>query len=833
MFEPSRALSTFLLVLCLAAPAAGQEPPAATPEPTPAPPAAAPDMSGPGGTPSVPTQQPPVTEGEAPPATAVPAGAAAPGTAAPGTAPPATATPGAPAAPAAPVPAAPPGIPGAGPDRLEFDIKFPADQGGGSAVGSAGDLAYERETTAVLTGGVKLRYQDIEIQADQVSLDQKTKLVTASGSVILDQGPRRLTGDTLDFDLNTKTGKLKNATGQVAPDYYFRGAEVAKTGDDTYTVTDGIFTSCSQEVPDWSFRLGEARVEVEGYAHVRHASLRAKKLPVFYTPYILWPVKSDRTSGLLIPNVGFSDTRGASLGLAYYQVLGRSYDTTFHVDTYTQGYLGLGNEFRYHPTEGTQGAVLGYAVQDPESSDDSWRWKAEWNHTTTDLPWGMRGVVQYQDFSDFEFFRDFERDFDRNTLRFIDSRAFVTGNWGPHLLNLLLNQRQTFVGQGIAQGKNDTVEQTKLPELEYRLRSTRIGGSPFYAQFDGSASFLSIDRPGTGAGNYSGSYGRVDLFPQVTLPVRSFPWLNLSVGGGGRLTWYGDTLDATTQDRFDGESLTRALPFASAQVVGPSFSRIFDGGVGGMGGFSKFKHVFEPRITYNFLGDFEEQREIPLFDEVDGTRSSNFGRVALVNRLLGKPASELGSAREILSFELARRYSFDDTQPLQQGQEGGLRVETQEGPLEALLRFNPSDKTSLKAEATYSTLFSGLDSTSFSGNLGFGVGNFLGLTWFTNYQPQTGEAVSDQVRFNGSVEVWPSKLRLEAQVNYDVKESFLQQQIFVANWTSQCYGLRLELREFRSLIGPRFSDKDFRFSLTLKNVGTFLDLTSRSSASEP
>src|SRR5687767_4696682 len=123
-----------------------------------------------------------------------------------------------------------------------------------------------------------------------------------------------MAGDTLEFDLDTKTGMLTNATAHVAPDYYFSGTELAKVGPDSYTVKNGIFTSCNQKVPDWSFRLSEARVEVEGYAHVRNASMRAKKLPIFYTPYILWPVKSDRTSGLLIPNLVYSDRRGASIG---------------------------------------------------------------------------------------------------------------------------------------------------------------------------------------------------------------------------------------------------------------------------------------------------------------------------------------------------------------------------------------------------------------------------------------------------------------------------------------------------------------------------------------
>ena len=787
-------LSLFLaLCLALAVPAPAQEPlPTLPPEeegatPPPSPPAPAPTTPEASGT-------------QAPPAG---------GTAEP------VPTPQPPGGPPSPLPPE---------ERIDFQLQFPPDQGGGSAAGSAASLDYKRDDYAVLEGSVRIKYQDVDLQADRAEIDLSTKVVTATGHVIIDQGPRRMTGETAVYDLDTKTGTLTTASAQVAPDYFFRGEEIAKTGEDTYTITRGMFTSCSQKVPDWSFRVGHANVEAEGYAHVRNASMLAKKLPVFYTPYILWPVKRERSSGLLIPNFGYSDRRGASLGLAYFQTLGRSYDTTLHLDLFTQNYMGVGNEFRYRPSEGTRGDVIGYAVRDPFApEEEDWRWKVEWNHVTNDLPWGMRGMVHFQDFSDFNFFRDFERDFDRNTLRFIDSRASVTGNWGPHLLNLLLNSRETFISF------DESVDQQKLPEIEYRLRQTRLGRTPFYLQFQGSASYLDLARPAS----YSGGYGRVDAFPQVTLPIRSFPWLSLSIAGGERLTWYSDSLDTTETGTqvFAGEALSRAVPYGNLEIVGPSFSRIFSRE---MGEYARFKHVIEPRWTYTYLGDLdaEDEADIPLFDEVDTLASTSSGRFALVNRVLAKPKDEKGSAREIFLFELARRYSFDDKQPLQVGPGpiAGTPLTSSAGPLEALARFNPAERISFKLEAIYNTLFSNLASTGVSGNYGFGRGNSLGLTWYTRYTPENGETVGDQIRVFGGINLLPRKLRLEGQVNYDLQEKLLQQQRYILNWTAQCYGVRLELRDFRAGEGPRIRDKDFRFALSLKNVGTFLELTSRSSS---
>ena len=732
--------------------------------------------------------------------------------------------------------------------RPSFTLPVSEERGGGTATGRADELEFVRESYVAARGRVEIHYQDVDLAADEVEYDLTTNTATATGHVVLDQGPRRITAESAVFRFDSKTGEFARATGYVAPDYYFRGAQVAKVGEDAYTVTDGVLTSCEGDSPSWSFRLGHARVDVGGYARVRHVSMRVKELPVLYTPYIVWPAKTERTSGLLIPEVGYSERRGQELGLAYYQVLGRSFDTTLHFDAYSEGYLGFGNELRYRPSDGTAGNVIGYLVRDPEAEEaavglDEWRWKVDWYHQTEDLPWGLRGVVSYHDFSDFEFFRDFERDFDRNTLRSLESSGFVTGHWGPHSLNVLVNDRETFFGLAAGGEAARTISQAKLPEAEYRLRPTKLGPLPVYLQALSSVSLLSVDRQR----NYNDSYGRVDLFPQLTLPVRAAPWLSLSLSGGGRATWYSDSIfsdadiaqlppdeqeRALNESRFRGEALTRAVPFAGAEIVGPSVSRIYDGRVGP---FARFKHVVEPRFGVSWLGEFDETGRVPNFDEVDDLtrtlggfgRSTQSGRWSLVNRLLAKPAAEDGgAAREILSFEVGQEVSFDDDQPLQRSLGGAT---AQEGPISTLLRFSPSLETSFKAQVDYSGFFSNLVRTSLSGNHRVDRAN-VAATWFTRYNAETGEAFSDQVRFYGGLDVLRDRLRIESQVNYDLELALLQQQSYVLHWSSQCYALRFEMRDFRA--GNR-RDTEYFLSFSLKNVGTFVPLTARTTTTLP
>jgi len=734
-----------------------------------------------------------------------------------------------------------------------FELPLSAEQGGGTVRGRADELEFVREDFAAASGGVEIAYQDVELSAERVEIDLATQEVTATGGVMLDQGPRRITAERAVFNLGSKTGTFYQASAYVAPDYHFNGVEVAKIGDDLYTVKDGTFTSCEgDETPDWSFRLGTARIEIEGYAKIRNASLRVKKVPVVYTPYIVWPAKTERTSGFLIPEIGYSERKGAEIGLAYYQVLGRSYDTTFHADLYGEGFIGLGNEFRYAPSEGTRGTFIAYGIRDPDATTmeglDEWRWKIDWEHVTDDLPWGMRGVVSYHDFSDFQFFRDFERDFDRNTIRSLESHGFVTGNWGAHSLNVLVNDQETFLAPATATNAERTIRQSKLPEIEYRLRPTQLGRLPFYLGVESSLSYLSIDRQR----NYNDSYGRFDLFPQLTVPLRLAPWMSVSLSTGGRMTWYGNSLYTNeelfalpaeererilAESRFKDETLTRAVPFAGAEFVGPSFSKIFDAG---SGPFSRYKHIIEPRVTVSWLGDFDDQEAVPNFDEVDDLRRTvrGFGlgstqstRWALINRLLAKPRAkknddgeleEAGSAREILYFELSQEISLDDEQPLQRSSAG---EGYEEGPLRAVLRLTPSLAANLKAEVNYSDVFSNLTSTSFSGGYNFRRGN-LGATWYTRYNAESGDTLSDQLRFYGGLNVVPNRLRFDTQVNYDIEQSLLQQQAYALSYTSQCYAIRLEMRDFRA--GDQ-RDTEYFFTLSLKNVGTLLPLTARTS----
>jgi lipopolysaccharide assembly outer membrane protein LptD (OstA)/acetyl-CoA acetyltransferase len=715
-------------------------------------------------------------------------------------------------------------------DRIAFEFRVPAERGGGGVAGTAGAIETQGELEAVLSGGVEIKYRDLQFSAERVVIHRDTMTLEAEGDVVFDQGSRRVAASRADFDLATETGTFWNASAFAEPDQYFHGDVVTKTGENSFEIQDGVLTSCTGDpTPDWSLRIASAKVELGGYAHLKHARMRMKKAPLFYWPYLIWPAKTERSSGFLIPNVGYSASRGVQLGLAYYQVMGPSADLTLLADAWEKTWAGAGAEFRYHPTEGTRGNIAAYLLADRDL--DRQEWRTIWNHSTSDLPGGLRGVVSVNQYSDYDFFREFQRSEEENTRRFLYSNAFLSGNWGAQSLSMIVDQRETFLSDG------RTSTQRQLPEVTYRVRKLKLGRTPLYFSLDSTASYLASETDQS----FDVTYGRFDLAPQLTVPLRVAPWMSVAISGGGRTTWWGDSLpvsefDATTGtttrlcedgaladgEFYCGESLSRNYGTAQVDVVGPTFSKIFDSPGGA---FSKLKHVIEPRFNAGYVGDFEDQLRVSRFDEIDQFSPSRIGTVTLVNRVLAKPTDESkGGAFEVFSLSLAQSFSFDDEQPLQRSRDG--LQESQESPIFATLRYSPSRVVDLQARATWSTLFADLQSTSLSLRAkGSRAG--VDLTWYTNYDPELGGKGSDQTRFGFNLDIIKNRLTLAGQLNYDLLNSEILQQRYFLDYRSQCWSLLIEGRE---QVTGAYVARDYRFLLSLKNVGTFLDLNGGSSA---
>ena len=85
-----------------------------------------------------------------------------------------------------------------------------------------------------------------------------------------------------------------------------------------------------------------------GVARAKNSYFTLLGVPILYLPYVTHPVNTGaRQSGLLIPTVGTSSTKGTVIGDSIYLVLGRSMDVTFGTQYFSKRGWSPSGEFRY------------------------------------------------------------------------------------------------------------------------------------------------------------------------------------------------------------------------------------------------------------------------------------------------------------------------------------------------------------------------------------------------------------------------------------------------------------------------------------------------------
>ena len=502
--------------------------------------------------------------------------------------------------------------------KPNFQIRFrPPTAGGEVRLYTKKPVRYEKDVSWEGSDDVLIEYQDVKITADKARYDFPTKTATLEGHVVIDQGPTRMSGDRGTFQIEAKTGKLENATADLAPTYHVIAKSIEKIGDATYRVEDGIFTACDVPKPDWSFHLSEAVITLDDYARMKNVSFRARSVPLLYTPYLIWPTKEDRATGFLVPGAGYSSRRGAYLGLTHYWVTGRSTDLTSSVDLYSKGPSGWerSSAGRRRPSR-------------PESSRPM-------RSTTRTRPCASRSRRRRSP----EELPVHASRRDGGRLHREDEGP-LEGAARPRVRRPALGiprrrRHSRLLGPGIPPGLRAVVRPLlraadpvpRVPDEEFRrrfgqppfraerdvlrnhgdagaaseprvLRAGRRGSAsrPFFFALESSASWLYINR---GPNLPRGDYARADVHPTLSLPWKRIPWLSVTARAGGRFTEYTDSTDSA-QTRFVGETLTRKYGEAGVSIVGPSFSRIYDAEIGPYG---KFKHVIEPRVDYNYVSD--------------------------------------------------------------------------------------------------------------------------------------------------------------------------------------------------------------------------------------
>jgi lipopolysaccharide assembly outer membrane protein LptD (OstA) len=185
-----------------------------------------------------------------------------------------------------------------------------------------------------LVGDVEVRYKDLRLFADRVEIDPKTKDCVATGNVTVQLPGESVSAEKVFVNLETRQGRMEKADGMVQPTIFFHAASLDKKAENLYELLGARVTSCSQPVPRWKFSTSRANFKKDDSIEMWNAVFSIKKVPIFYWPYMRYPVGRDRATGFLIPQIGWSGNKGFTYQQDFFWVIARNMDATIHYDYY-------------------------------------------------------------------------------------------------------------------------------------------------------------------------------------------------------------------------------------------------------------------------------------------------------------------------------------------------------------------------------------------------------------------------------------------------------------------------------------------------------------------
>ena len=742
------------------------------------------------------------------------------------------------------------------------------------------DQFQETETgEVVLEGSVTVAWRGSKFQADRVVLREQ-RFIEAEGNVLAVWGVNRISGSRMTYDLELDQGAIEDAMGFVEPEFFVTAGKVEKIGEDRVKLESANVTTCTQPVPYWSFSVSTAKIKAEGYARMWNVRLKAGKVPVFYLPFMLWPVKQDRSVGLLLPDFGSTEERGNVISQALFIPIGDSADVTVVGEYYTKAGFGAGGDLRFVPNRSGAGILSGFYINDkvagPAVCDEPpcSRWRASYKQTQQFLN-GFRMVADINQISDFNYFSDFERDIRLVSSPSVQARLEFTRNGAWTSVNIRDFRREQIV---FTLDGNDTLVQQTLPEVELRGRNRQLGKSPFYMSYLSSLAAIQQFGP-----NVDADYYRVDLFPTVSVPLSQLPWLEVNPTFAYRLTAYSQTDGDPGLGGVTGvnDPLVRGVGGASIDIVGPKISRVYDR----EGKNTKVKNLIEPRVAYAFREGFDESDRVIRYDEVDLIAPENlltYGirSVWFVKRPRAEAPAPLGSGEaimwpsgdasspaelepfpvlepqglpeplgadsgpaeslEIASLELVQRRSMDNIITCADRDGDGVGEKTSNSsPVTLTGRYNPNRSMSFDLRADWHPIYRHVQNVSLSGSArnrmfraGFSVVHTEGKACSIGGQFVSVDRADDtQLALDTGLVLLGGKLRLDLAGSFTANPgkdpttnttlSKFPQKRYRAEYYTQCCGFLAEYFERDYTTARR---QEFRFTIDLRGIGKFLDV---------
>ena len=681
-----------------------------------------------------------------------------------------------------------------------------------------------RGNEVILSGGVEAVQGYRHLSADNALIDRDKSSALLTGNVTLREPGILLKGSSAE--IYSRTGEANVENGEfLFHDRHIRGTAdlMDRDSEGLIHVHDGSFTYCAPQSNEWFIEATDMDLDLdEGLGVARDAKLRVAGVPVFYTPWLQFPLDDRRRTGLLWPDIGNDSTGGLDIAAPIYFNLAPNYDAIYAPRYIEERGLNHELKFRYlNPLVGmwtVGGAYMGnddkYEDQAPEQrSHDRWLGVVKQNGLF-EQRWRSR--IDYSKASDVDYFKDLETsslDSQRRTaLLQLGALDYLGDNW---LMNL---EVQKF--QSLADDISDDYQ--KMPQFtgQYRGKGTPFELEPLflaqYSNFD-----TDEDDRVTGQRTYAeGGMAYPMLWSYGSLkPTVKYRQLNYDLSDG---------------DFFTDDSPSTGSALASLDG-GLIFERSTSIGEKGL------LQTLEPRVYYLY-SEYEEQVDQPDFDSAEltftynqlfrETRFSGRDRLDDANQVsLGVTTSFIDdtSGKSLFSASLGQIFYLRDRKvrllPLDEP------LDESSSEIAGEVSFVPSENITMRTSLVYDPHTERMNSGHFTASYAPDNGSVFNLG-YAYRRPLTtiiNQPVTEEAHISAYFPL-DNNWRIFAAMNYSMEANTSVEDMAGLEYDTCCWKVRLlHLRYYDNVTGaiPDFDNPDLerenstQVQIVLKGMGGF------------
>ena len=583
-------------------------------------------------------------------------------------------------------------------DELEGPVRYKAEK---IRITNGGDEIF-------LEGKAEVKYQTMTLTAEKIRLDRKSNKLFAEGildsigadsskhyrgtPVFSEKGEEPIEGRFIEYDFNTRRGKITFGSTEMEPGYY-KGDRINKLADSTFIIQTGYFTSCdNKECPHYYFKSSKMRIVVKDKVVAKPIYFYIADVPLMAIPFGVFPNKRGRHSGIVVPTFGENQYGGKYLrNIGYYWAINDYMDATFLTDFYDKLGLTYSGRFNYARRYKLKGSFYGeYYPKDPSTGKNSQRWQFGFNHSQTiDPTFTITGSGRFV--SDATFLTDTSpnanKRLDQNMTSNITARKswkgtknsmtlslshiynLQTGRVDYTLPNLSFNRSQTSIYETVTGKKSGAGRQTWYQKVYFSYNSS-LKNTGAHIPDDTLDTFTDELKSGW----------RHNL--SFSAPNKVFKYLNITPSFAYTEDWITDVTEASYDSTTNEIVEDKVKSFAARHTFNFSIgakTNLYGLFPLHMGKFKYLRHKLEPSVNFNFAPDFSSPF-YGYFDEVadsngvvqkiDRFKNSAFGStptrsrrsmsIRLGNFFQGKTIDEEGVEKkfDILTANFSTNYDF-------------------------------------------------------------------------------------------------------------------------------------------------------------------------------